>query len=56
LREDLLDALRGRGAFGRFQDLARRRGLLDDWHAFRDRRLAEFVAGWLRSQGIAYRD
>jgi hypothetical protein len=56
LREDLLDAIRGSGAFGRFKSMAHRHGLIDDWHRFRDRQVAEFVASWLKKHGIAYRD
>lgn len=55
LREDFLDAIRGGGAFGRFKNMAARHGLVDDWHRFRDNALSEFVASWLRANGIAYR-
>jgi hypothetical protein len=55
LREKMLEAIRGSGAFGRFKNLAHQHGLIDEWYRFRDQQLAEFLAGWLKVNGIAYR-
>ena len=46
-RDDLLDAIRGRGAFGRFQRMAGRLGLLDEWHKFRHDAYAEIAIDFL---------
>jgi hypothetical protein len=54
-RDQLLDAIRGSGAFGRFKDIGHRLGLIEDWYRFRDQRFADFVAMWLRANGIAYK-
>ena len=55
LREDLLDAIRGSGAFGRFKSMIHRHGLIDDWYRFCDEQFMDFAAAWLRANGIAYR-
>jgi hypothetical protein len=54
VQEDLLSAISGRGAFGRFKDGIHRCGVQDQWYAFRRRALAENVARWLEAQGTAY--
>ena len=54
LREELLNKIRGAGAFGRFQATIRRRGVLDDWYAFRQIALERIVVDWLESQNIPY--
>jgi len=54
VQDDLLSAISGRGAFGRFKDGIHRCGVQDEWYAFRRRALAENAARWLEAQGIAY--
>jgi hypothetical protein len=54
VQEDLLSAISGRGAFGRFKDGIVRWGVRDEWHQFRRQALAEEAAGWLEAHGIAY--
>lgn len=54
LREDLLCALAGRGAFRRFKDLVIARGRAEAWYAWRDEALAEIAAGWLEVNGIVF--
>lgn len=54
LRDDLLRAIRGSGAFGRFKALARGRGLIDQWHTFRDGALEDIAAEWLEANAILY--
>jgi len=56
LRGRLLDAIRGRGAFRRFKDLAQACGILDDWYRFRDDALKKIAAEFLEVNGIAYVD
>jgi hypothetical protein len=55
LQEELLDSIRGRGAFGRFKDTAARRGVLDAWYTFRRAALAAELESWLRAMQIEYR-
>jgi hypothetical protein len=54
VQEELLSAISGRGAFGRFKDGIHRWQVQDEWYAFRQRALAESAARWLEAQGIAY--
>lgn len=54
LREDLLRAIHGSGAFGRFKTLVHHRGMIDAWHAFRDRAVEDIAAEWLQANGIPY--
>jgi uncharacterized protein UPF0158 len=54
VRADLLRAIQGAGAFGRFKTLAQHCGLVDEWHTFRDRAIANIAAAWLEANGIAY--
>jgi hypothetical protein len=54
LQEELLTAIRGRGAFRWFRHVIRQRGIEDTWYAFRGEALAEEAAEWLESHGIAY--
>jgi hypothetical protein len=51
-REELLGAIRGRGAFGRFKDAAHRLGLIDEWYALRDRGYEEVARAWCDVHGI----
>lgn len=55
-RDQLLDAIRGRGAFRRFKDAIWRMGIEDDWYRFRDQELAEIGIAWLKERGISYKN
>jgi len=54
VRRDLLQAIQGKGAFGRFKTLAQHCGLLDEWHAYRYEALESIAAEWLEANGIGY--
>jgi hypothetical protein len=54
LRERLLDAIRGSGAFRRFKNTVDRGGIADEWYDYRQRRIEEFIAEWLEANGIEY--
>jgi hypothetical protein len=54
LRQELLEAIRGRGAFRWFRHVIEQRGIKDAWYAFRRAALEEAAAEWLESHGIAY--
>ncbi|WP_026182033.1 UPF0158 family protein [Thioalkalivibrio sp. AKL6] len=56
VQAELLDAIRGCGAFSRFKDLIRVRGLDQEWYAHRDEALREWVADFLGEEGIPFVD
>ena len=56
VRERLLDAIRGKGAFRHFKDTAHRLGVRDAWFEYRFAKLAVQVAGFLEENGIPYVD
>lgn len=53
-REQLLDAIAGRGAFRRFKTLVHRWGIQQQWYDYRDQEIERIIADWLDVQGIAY--
>jgi hypothetical protein len=54
-REELLDAIHGRGAFRRFKRALDRRDLREDWNRFRNAALEDIAIEFLEDKGIAYR-
>jgi hypothetical protein len=54
VRDELLDAIHGRGAFRAFRAAAGRHGLVEDWYRFRQHSLEEIVREWLDGYKIAY--
>ncbi|MFC3282651.1 UPF0158 family protein [Litchfieldella rifensis] len=56
LQEELLDAIRGRGAFRRFKELIHIKGIDKAWYAYRERELKAFAAEFLEAEGISYVD
>lgn len=54
LRDALLDAIRGRGAFRRFKELTDREDVREDWYAFRAEALRRIAADFLESEGIPF--
>ncbi len=55
LQEELLSAIIGRGAFGRFKDVLHRRGIQESWHAFRREQIAAEAKAWLETHEIAFK-
>ena len=55
IREDLLRAIHGSGAFRYFKDTIRRHGIEKDWHAFRDDTLREIAINWCEENGVAWK-
>lgn len=53
-REELLNAIAGRGAFRFFKSVIYRHGIQQQWYDYRDKEIERFVADWLEAQGIAY--
>jgi hypothetical protein len=54
-RDELLDAIRGRGAFRRFKDAIHRFGIADEWYRFREEAFEEIAADFLEVNGIKFR-
>lgn len=56
LRCDLLQALRGKGAFRYFKDTLRRYRREQSWYDYRTRALREIAIDWCQENGIDYRE
>jgi hypothetical protein len=54
MREDLCNAIRGRGAFRYFKDRIRAYGITDEWYQYRDAALQEIAITWCEAHGVAY--
>jgi len=50
----LHSAIKGAGAFQRFNDMIREHKLLEQWHEFREEALREILVDWCETQGIDY--
>jgi hypothetical protein len=54
MKEDLLDKIRGQGAFRRFKDATHFFGIEEAWHQFRQEALENIAIGWLEEHEIPY--
>lgn len=54
IREELLDAIHGAGAFRNFKSAIRRRRIEQAWFAFRDEALRQIAIDWCEENGIAW--
>jgi len=54
VRETLLQAIRGRGAFRRFKEVIHERGVTEVWYAYRQQALEDIAVDWLEANGVAY--
>lgn len=52
IRDELQDAIRGRGAFRMFKNTIRRHKIEQDWYDFRARALEEFARDWCEENGL----
>ena len=55
-REELLNAIRGRGAFRYFKGIIQRREIQDDWYSYRNEALKRIAADFLEAEAIAFVD
>jgi len=55
VREELLDAIHGAGAFRMFRSTIRRLGIEEAWYQFRDRELEEIAREWLEEHNLPYK-
>lgn len=56
IQDDLWNAIRGKGAFRRFKDVAARRGVINAWYAYRDEAIRRHMIEWAGVNGIAVED
>jgi hypothetical protein len=54
IRGELLDKIRGRGAFGRFKDALHMIGIEEEWYRFRQEELEKIAIDWLERNHISY--
>src|SRR6266446_5962586 len=54
LRDDLCDAIRGRGAFRRFKVKVQAYGMAEAWYRYRDEALREIAMAWCEAHGLQY--
>jgi len=54
MRDDLCDAIRGRGAFRRFKDRLQLYEMAEEWYRYRDVALREMAIAWCEEHGIQY--
>jgi hypothetical protein len=54
IRDNLLDQICGKGAFGRFKNAIHRYGIEDQWFEFREKALEKIVIAWLEENNIRY--
>jgi hypothetical protein len=54
IRDKLLNAISGRGAFRRFKDAIHFLDIQDDWYRFQNEELEKIAIEWLEEKGIAY--
>ena len=54
VRDELLTAVRGKGAFRWFKDAVHRHGIQQDWYDHRAAALGRIAADWLEGHGVEY--
>src|SRR5215831_6724950 len=54
MRDDLCNAICGRGAFRRFKDRMQLYGMAEEWYQYRDEALREIAMAWCEAHGILY--
>jgi hypothetical protein len=55
IREELLDAIHGTGAFRNFKNVIRRRRIESEWYAFRTEALRRIAVDWCQENQIEWR-
>lgn len=56
VKNDLLRAIRGKGAFRRFKDTLAYHGIREEWFAFERKAYVELAECWCRDNGLEYDD
>jgi hypothetical protein len=55
VREELLDAIHGAGAFRMFRSTIQRLGIEEVWYQFRDQAIEEIARKWLEEHHLPYK-
>jgi len=55
IRQELMDAIHGSGAFRVFKRAIRRLGIEGNWYQFREKALEEITRDWLEAHELPYR-
>jgi hypothetical protein len=55
VRQELLEAIHGAGAFRMFRSTIRRLGIEKSWYRFHEEALAEIARDWLEAHELPYR-
>lgn len=55
-QDKLWSALRQRHPFSAFKEMSHYTGQREEWFAFKDERMKEFVERWMEDEGIVYKD
>lgn len=53
IREELYEAIQGRGAFRRFKDGIIEHGVEKEWYEYKEKRIKELVIDWCKEHDIA---
>jgi hypothetical protein len=53
---ELLRAIKGKGAFRYFKDTASRLGLLDQWYRYREEEMKKLVIAWAEMSKVSCQD
>lgn len=56
VRRQVLNAIRGRGAFRRFREHIEYQGLLEDWYKYKSDWYAEIAREWCKEHDILYKE
>lgn len=54
MMNELLDAIRGRGAFSRFRNRIQRMGVEEDWYQYRFQTYRRIAISWCENKSIPY--
>ncbi len=54
MRDDLCNAIRGRGAFRYFKDRIHAYGIAEEWYQYRDAALREIAIAWCEAHDMPY--
>lgn len=55
-KNELLDAIRGRGAFRRFKDKVINLGIEQEWYVYRDKKYKEKAIEWCKDHELEYKE
>ena len=54
VRDQFESAIRGRGAFRRFRNLAERLGIINEWYEYKEKAQKQLAIEWCEENGFSY--